>query len=158
MRTGDLSLPHTLSADSRRELLDGAERRRLAEGEILFRAGDRATNLYLLDHGELLIEMDIPGDRPHALMNVAPGDLFGWSAVLEPHVETASVRATKASEVVVIPARPLLESIQSNQRLGMDLYRTLACLIASRLAATRTQLAELLTPVQAGRNRLDRGQ
>jgi CRP-like cAMP-binding protein len=135
----------SLSADSRRELLYDAERRLLAAGDVLFRAGDEATTLYILERGAIALEVEIPGAGPRALMQVGEGQVFGWSAILGGHVETASARAVVPSEVIVIEAAPLLRSIESNSRLGVDLYRTLAGVIASRLRATRMQVAELLT-------------
>ncbi len=146
MLPGESSLPHSLSPDSRRELLDGAARRKLAPGEALFRAGDRATKLYILDQGELTIEIHIPNEGARVLQTVGPGEVFGWSALLEPHIETATARALEPSEVIVVEARPLLHNLESNTRLGVDLYRTLASVIASRLSATRLQLIELLIP------------
>ncbi|HEU5163666.1 MAG TPA: cyclic nucleotide-binding domain-containing protein, partial [Thermoanaerobaculia bacterium] len=137
----------SLSADSRRELLYDAERRTLSSGEILFEAGDQATNLYILEHGEIALEVAIPGPEKRELMRLAPGQVFGWSAILGRHLETATARAVAPSEVIVIEARSLLASIESNNRLGVDLYRTLAGVIASRLFATRVQMLELLTPV-----------
>jgi CRP-like cAMP-binding protein len=142
----NVSLPHTLSTDSRTELLDGAERRKLAPGEILFRAGDDASNLYILDQGTLTIETEVPGEGPRALATVSAGEIFGWSALLEPHVETATARAAEPCEVAVIEARSLLRDLESNNRLGVDLYRTLARVVASRLSATRKQIAEMLVP------------
>lgn len=146
MRAGESFPLHSLSADSRRELLDGAERRKLAPGETLFRAGDPARNLYILDRGKVMIETDVAHEGSRALMPVEPQEVFGWSALLEPHVETATARAVEASEVMVIEARPLLDNLESNNRLGVDLYRTLATVIAARLIATRRQLAEILVP------------
>ncbi|HSN68425.1 MAG TPA: cyclic nucleotide-binding domain-containing protein [Thermoanaerobaculia bacterium] len=136
----------TLSADSRRELLYDAERRMLTSGEILFEAGDEATNLYILERGEIALEVAVPGAAKRELMRLGAGQVFGWSAILGRHLETATARAVAPSEVIVIEARSLLASIESNQRLGVDLYRTLAGVIASRLFATRMQMLELLTP------------
>jgi CRP-like cAMP-binding protein len=136
----------SLSADSRRELLYDAERRLLAPGEVLFEAGDEATNLYILEQGEISLEVSVPREGKRELMKLAPGQVFGWSAILGRHVETATARAIAPSEVIVIETRALLASIESNHRLGVDLYRTLAGVIASRLFATRMQILELLAP------------
>lgn len=144
MGPGESSFPHPLSADSRRELADGAERRRLAPGEALFLEGDRATRLYILDQGKLSLEVDVPGEGTRVLMTAGPGEVFGWSALMEPHLETATARATVPSEVLVIEAQPLLDSLESNHRLGLDLYRTLASVVAARLRATRAKMAQMV--------------
>ena len=136
----------TLSPDSRRELLYDAERRLLAPGEVLFEAGEEATSLYILERGEISLEVDVPREGTRELMKLAPGQVFGWSAILGRHIETATARALSQAEVIVIEAGPLLASVESNQRLGVDLYRTLAGVIASRLFATRMQMLELLAP------------
>ena len=144
--TGETFLLPSLSSDSRSELLYDAERRLLASGEVLFEAGDEATTLYILERGEIALEVAIPGPETRELMRLAPGQVFGWSAILGRHLETATARATAPSEVIVIDAKALLASIESNHRLGVDLYRTLAGVIASRLFATRMQMLDLLTP------------
>jgi cyclic nucleotide-binding protein len=81
------------------------ERRKLDAGETLVEEGAEGTELYLLLDGVLAVDI---GGEPVA--EVGPGALLGERALLEGGRRTATLRATTAARVAVVPADAIEES------------------------------------------------
>ena len=122
-------------------------------GEVIFNEGDEAVDLYILTDGRIALEIDIQvvHDRPPVPTTVdlvGPGDCFGWSALVEPNVYTATARCMSGSTGVAISGVALREIMEENPALGREVMTRLAEVVSSRLALTRmrltTQLARLL--------------
>jgi NADH:ubiquinone reductase (H+-translocating) len=72
-------------------------------GEYVFRAGDQATSLYIIEKGEVEILRPVPGDGDAQLVAVlGPGDFFGEMALVEQRPRSAGARARTPLEVVVM--------------------------------------------------------
>ena len=122
-------------------------------GEVIFREGDNALDLYVLADGRVALEIDVlvvPGRPavPTTVDLVGPNDCFGWSALVEPYVYTASARCMGASTGVAMSGDALLKIMQEDSALGREVMTRLAQCVSHRLAHTRmrltTQLARLL--------------
>ena len=122
-------------------------------GEVIFREGDNAVDLYVLADGRVALETEIvvvPGRPavPTTVDLVGSNDCFGWSAVVEPNLYTASARCMSASSGVAISGDALREIMGESPALGREVMDRLAQCVAQRLAHTRirltTQIARLL--------------
>ncbi len=125
-----------------------AEEERYKAGEFIFYEGASAAKLYLLleGHVEMLMSTNAEGTRHEAVMTVGPGEVFAWSALVEPNELTASARCATPVRVVAIPASGLRALAIINCSLGFQLMQK-ACQIASaRLRATRIQLLSTVRP------------
>jgi CRP/FNR family transcriptional regulator len=118
----------------------GAEQA-LAAGETLFTEGGRADQFYFLADGEMetLLKTD---DEDLSLSAIPPGEPVGWSALIEPHVYTASARATRPSKVIAFP-RAALAALLQEDHVAATLMKRLAELISRRLRDTQAQLLSL---------------
>jgi len=118
----------------------GAEQA-LAAGEMLFTEGGRADQFYFLADGEMetLLKTD---DEDISLSSIPPGEPVGWSALIEPHVYTASARATRLSRVIAFP-RAALAALLQDDHVAATLMKKLAELISRRLRDTQVQLLSL---------------
>jgi len=121
------------------KLLAQARTFRFAPGEIIFREGDASTRLYLIKSGEVDLEMALRSGAAAKLTTVGPGDVFSWSAMVEPYIETATARAVAEVEVLGIERRVVEDLCWEDLAMGLELYRTLAGVLSSRLAAARLQ-------------------
>jgi len=137
------------SADMPREVLEqlaaASALRRLTAGEVVFREGTRHGNLYLVRSGRIALEMNVPGRGAVCILTVGPGEMVGWSALLDRGKMTASAVAVDDSEVVVAPADNLRELSETNRDFGFHLMRQMAAALSKRLVATRLQLLDLFT-------------
>jgi CRP/FNR family transcriptional regulator, cyclic AMP receptor protein len=114
-------------------------------GEILFTEGKPAHNLYFVTEGVVEILTAGNGNKEGLAVSSLPaGELLGWSAVIEPHIYTATARATRPSRVIVF-AGAELEKIMSDDHFSCLLMKKIAQAIGQRLKDTRIQLLSLLS-------------
>ncbi|HEX7313241.1 MAG TPA: DUF1003 domain-containing protein [Pyrinomonadaceae bacterium] len=99
------------------ELLDGEDRRALAEvvdlvrlneGETLFRAGEPGESLYLVRSGEVELFIQDNVGQKITLDTAAPGDFFGEIALLDAGPRTATAVALADAELIELDRDDLL--------------------------------------------------
>ncbi len=138
---------HTsLSPAVAEQLMSMARLVKYDEGEYIFRAGDHSLNLYIVESGEVSIELNIPPHGPTTLTTAGPGEWFSWSALLEPRIERASARATTIVEVWAIRGGEIMDRSIEDHEFGFQIYRALAELIATRLNFSWLQVLQMLNP------------
>ena len=71
--------------------------------------------------------------------------MFSWSALVEPRLATAAVRAMEDTEAFGIKGGVLMDECRKDYELGFELYRALTEVIAGRLIATRLQLVNVFS-------------
>jgi len=120
---------------------------RPASGTFLMREGRPTVDLGLIVEGRVAVR-DTIGGEDTTLLTLEPGDVFGWSVVLD-GISTASIVALDDARVLLLPRAPLLSAIEGDSTLAVVLYRRLLEAVASRLDATRL----LMRDVYAGRDR-----
>lgn len=111
-------------------------------GTDVFRAGDPATALFLVTEG--WIDILAGEEEPHQLLTaVTAGDVFGWSALVEPYVYTAVARCATPTHTLAFPGAEMRALLQTDAALCYALMNRLCRVIAGRLSATRTQLVSM---------------
>ncbi len=125
-----------------KELALCGQERSVSEGQVLFAEGERADFFYFLADGEMetLIRAEEEGDI--ALSTLPAGEPLGWSALIEPHVFTASARATRASRVIAF-GRPELAKLMEDAHFASIMFAKLATLVSHRLRDAQVQLLSL---------------
>ena len=98
---------------------------------VLFREGEEADYLYLLEDGQLAITVE--REKEIVFPITEPGSIFGWSALVEPRKYTASAEFVLDSKVVKLEGERLLKIFERNPTEGLLIMRRLAGIIASRL-------------------------
>jgi CRP/FNR family transcriptional regulator, cyclic AMP receptor protein len=106
--------------------------------------------LYLVRHGRVALEMHVPQRGAVRILTTGPGEMVGWSALLDQGRMTTSALATEDTELVVVPADRLKELCESNSKFGYHLMKRMADALSKRLVATRLQLLDLFADTTAG--------
>lgn len=114
-----------------------------APGTLLFREGDPAGQFFLLHTGKLSLEVTVPGRGPFIVQTLVPGDVAGFSWLLDPHVWEFDGRAVEPVGATVLDGRLLRAECERDCWLGFDLMRRFARLATSRLQATRLRLLDV---------------
>lgn len=109
--------------------------RKLAAGQVLFQAGDRAEAIYRVAGGCVRLERPSADGRPVTVHVASAGGLFAEAALFSDTYHCDAV-AERASEVVVYPKRALLLTLRAHPDLALALTATLA----HQLRATRAAL------------------
>jgi CRP-like cAMP-binding protein len=99
--------------------------------EVLFREGDIAEYLYILEDGQVVIT--VPGKKAITFPVDSAGSVFGWSALVEPRRYTASAECTMDSKVIKIDGERLLKLFERYPHEGLLILRRLAGVMGTRL-------------------------
>ncbi len=122
------------------ELAGLLRRRRVQEGEILWRQGDEARELVFVVEGGLSSSLHVPGDRVVEIGRAGPGEMVGVIPLLDGGEHTMSVRATEASTVLALGRVHLAGLLARQDPSAFRLKRRLAALLTAR---HRNQLRHL---------------
>jgi CRP/FNR family cyclic AMP-dependent transcriptional regulator len=114
-------------------------------GSTVFKEGDDATELFLLTEGRIVLEMDVstPGQQPlpTGMEIVNPGEVFGWSAVVEPNVYKLTARCMTNCNALAMKGEMLKKAMNQDTGLGYHMMKKLSEIIALRLTYTRLRLS-----------------
>lgn len=106
--------------------------------EIIFEAGDDAKHLYILGGGQVHLVVKMLTSSSHVpqqtvVRTITKGGIFGWSALVPPHVFTMSAISKEPSEVVVISGNELRALFGKDTRLGYEVMNSLIRVIGARV-------------------------
>jgi CRP-like cAMP-binding protein len=114
--------------------------REFDESDIVFREGDPARNIYLVMFGNVSLEICAAGTGCKQILTLGPGELLGWSALLEQSRYTARARTPQSARLLEINVPQLMRICDRDPQFGYELMRRTALALANRLSATRMQL------------------
>jgi len=106
--------------------------------ETIFRAGDKAKNLYVLEEGQIDLVMMIRPDSQQPAMQVTidtvtKGGFFGWSALVPPHSYVMSAICQQPSRVVIMSGAELDRLFDEDNNIGYKVLQSLTRIIGMRL-------------------------
>ncbi len=130
---GETPMLDQLGRDAQRLIAFSAERVRLAEGEVLFREGDRADSAYVVASGSLTLS------RKDAEKTIGRGALIGELALIDDVRRPATATATEPTELLKI-ARGLFRRLFDEYP---DLARSLHGRLSARVQANIEELKAL---------------
>ncbi|HSL77611.1 MAG TPA: cyclic nucleotide-binding domain-containing protein [Candidatus Limnocylindrales bacterium] len=136
-------LPH-LPATSRRTLAAIGHDERPSAGVYLMRQGRPTLDTGFIIEGRVAVRDHI-GPDDVTLMTLEPGDVFGWSAVLD-GISTASIVALDDARVLLFERAGLLSAIEGDKGIAAAVYHRLLEAVASRLDATRLLMRDVYGP------------
>jgi signal transduction histidine kinase len=118
-------------------------------GMTIFEEGEAADYLYLVEEGEVVLEMELelqPYASPkQTIIEVATkGEAFGWSALVEPYIRTLSARCMERAKVIAIKGSDLLDLFDSEPHIGHRVMGRVTQIVAIRLRDTRQTLTDFL--------------
>jgi CRP-like cAMP-binding protein len=112
-----------LPASERQWLLSGGDVQHLEVGEIVFRSGDSATQVFCVLTGSVEVQTSNSGVVVNRLL---PGEILGEIGVIEGRPRTATVRAAEPCALLAIDQSDFLGLLVSYPAVGFRLVATLA--------------------------------
>ena len=112
-------------------------------GETLFKEGEPANRLFLVQSGEVILEVHEPADGTSVVQAVREGDVIGWSWLFPPFTWHLRARALEPTKVIVLDGAHLLAAAEQHHDFGYELMKRVAQVVIHRLQATRRQLLDL---------------
>jgi CRP/FNR family transcriptional regulator, cyclic AMP receptor protein len=118
-----------------------AHRVEFDEDQLILLNGQRSTRFYLLLSGSVSVEARTTVYNI-SIQVLEPGDAFGWSSFLNHHDTLFQVRARESSSGFCFEGSQLSAACHENPAFGLELYSRLLGLVAGRVKATESRLAE----------------
>ncbi len=127
------------------DLVDSiTEHIRLPKDQVIFEQGQRASHLYILQEGQVVIRFKPYDGPPLTVARIEPGGVFGWSAALHRDTYTSSAVAEMDSEAFCIPAASLYWLCDQCPDTGNVVLQRLAKVVSERLRSTHTPILNIL--------------
>jgi len=116
---------------TRQRILESAREESYAQGDFIFRQGDPARHFFLLAEGRVRLSLGRGGLLAYVASD--PGDLIGWSSLVENETYTAWAECLVPVKVLRIEQQRLDEILHQDPASGMVIFKHLAALIGRRL-------------------------
>ncbi|MGD0500783.1 MAG: cyclic nucleotide-binding domain-containing protein [Bryobacteraceae bacterium] len=112
------------------------------EDEVILLAGQRSTSFYLLVEGSVAVELRTPRYSV-CVQALGPGQVFGWSALLDRQEAHFQVRARERTRALRLDGAALAAACQRDPQLGAEVFRRALEVVAGRVKATELRFAEM---------------
>jgi len=119
-------------ADVDFKILEGAEARSYAAGDVIFRQGDPAEELFVIRSGKVTIRF---GDR--VIETLEEHTIFGEMALLEDESRSATAVAASDVELVPIGRKQFLFLVSETPHFAINVMRVLARRLRAETRAMR---------------------
>lgn len=110
-------------------------------GGYIFRSGDTAESLFVLEEGKIALQLELP--MRHAELRkrvtvdtIAKSEFFGWSSLVEPYVYTLTAICLRQATVLVINAAKLSSLFQANFAIAYEVLYGVVNVMGARLHDT----------------------
>ncbi len=125
------------------QLITGcAKNARFEAGQLIIREGEDADQFYLIRQGKLSLEVFTPRG-PTQIQTIGAGDVLGWSWLIPPYKWRFDARAIETTRAFALDGKCLRGKCDEDPRLGYELLKRIAAVIAERLHATRLQMLDV---------------
>lgn len=136
-----------LSDPNLEQIAEVCTQRTYQAGERCAVQGETTDEVRIVNGGKVAIEMRIevtPYTQTVTIATLTKGNVFAWSALVEPHVLTASARCLERAQIICIKASDLEHVFKERPLIERVVFRNLATIISSRLRDSRNQLVRLI--------------
>ncbi len=130
-----------LSIEEVEEALSFGSRITIRSGAELFRMGDEADRLFIVERGRIRLTLPMQVCGPEEAVQVeesAPGQIVGWSALIPPYRFTLTAAAPLETELIALSRDALRGYFEKNPSVGYTVSLNLAAVIGRRLQLFQT--------------------
>lgn len=131
---------HGMSCDQLTVLAGAASDVAFPAGHRLFEDGGHANRFWLIQSGQVALDLQVPGQGPVQIEAIGLGELLGWSWLFPPFRWAFGAVAIRPVRAFEFDGRAVRARCESDPILGYELTRRLTRVIAHRLQATRVRL------------------
>ena len=118
-------------------------------GQCLFEEGSAARRFWLIDAGQVALQVFVPGRGQVTIERLGRGDVLGLSWMLPPYQWQFGAVATQPLQAFEFDAPAVRAACTADPGLGLELSKRFSAVTAHRLQATRLRLVEAWS-AQAG--------
>ena len=138
----DHAFTHGLSDAQIDRLAEIATQVAFEDNQVVLVDGARSTSFFLLLTGSVVVELRTP-QYVMRVQALGPGDVFGWSALLDDQDTLFQVRAREPTAALQIDGATLKAHCMSDPTLGAEFFHRILRVVAGRVKATEVRFAEM---------------
>ncbi len=109
----------------------------------LFDEGGTADRFWLIEAGQVALDLHVPGHGPLIIETLGRGDVIGWSWLFPPFEWLLGGVTMQATQAFELDGRAVREMCETDSSLGHELTRRLITVVVRRLQATRIRLLDV---------------
>lgn len=99
--------------------------------DVIFEKGDQADYLYFLDQGK--VDLFIRDQKRSVCVLTKPGEVFGWSAIVENGIYTSSSICLEKTTVLQVPKEVIKEIFSVHPNAAVTFYQRIGTVFSKRL-------------------------
>lgn len=138
--SGSHSFLSGLSPEQLDALAEIATQMQFKTGASILRQRETADRFYLIEHGRVSLDYELPRERQVQIQTLGPGDALGWSWLAEPYQWQFSATAKDDVTASVFRVADLHRLFTRDPALGYAIMERIARVLMERLQATRHKL------------------
>jgi len=123
-------------------LADCALKVHFRKGELIFREGEKADKVHLIESGSVALEVCNGPKSIVVVDTVSAGELLGLSWLFPPHKWRVSARACESTTAIVFNGAILREYSERDHSLGFQLFKRISEVMIRRLESSRQRLLQ----------------
>ena len=122
------------------------------EGDIIFREGESANILLIVQHGKIALDQKVQIGRHSTPRNatidyVSPGQMAGFSTLAAPHLYTTSAVCLEPTRIISIDGAELYDYLELHPEVGLKVMHNIVSLIGGRYRRSINTLTYFLSVV-----------
>jgi CRP/FNR family cyclic AMP-dependent transcriptional regulator len=126
------------------KLIPLTEYLQFGEGEYIFRQGEKADRLYMLQQGKVLLEQQISDKVTVSMSAIRPGYSFGWSAMLDEGVYSTDAVTAEPSTAFSFREDRIKALMEKDHDMGYILSQRLLRVIKRRYDIRTEQFIKVI--------------
>ena len=130
-----------LSADERATLAKIAQSMTVPAAFPIFRAGDPATALYLIEAGSVRVTVIASTGKPIEVAMLGSGSHFGEMALIDGAKRSASAEALEPTSMLRFDYDKITPLLDRSPATAAKVYRSMARFLSNRLRQTTTDMS-----------------
>ncbi len=119
------------------------EQHSAAEDDVLFTDMDPAESLMLVVQGAVRLCCELGTGEMRTMDTASAGELFAWSALVEPYRYTSTAIAAGPTQYITFNAATLRNMMSDDPELGQQVLTKIVFLLTSRLETARGRLLDV---------------
>lgn len=109
-------------------------------GTSICKQGKMGGKLYVIENGLVAIILEVGPMAQRQVQAASNFESFGWSAMIEPHVYTATARAMEKTTALSVGGAELSNLCSAHPDMGVVVFKAVARVVAARLHEAYVQL------------------
>ena len=120
-----------------------ASRENFEAGRLLFQGQDEATQFFLINQGQVALEIFSARRGPIIIQSLGEGEAVGWLWFPTPYHWHYDARAISLTRATVLDVKSLIQRCEQDPQLGYEVMKRYAHMLAVQFRVTILQLLDM---------------